>query len=78
MLNHSADDLKDEIIVDPKHEGTVFIIKHLEGTNLNVIIRLALSSDKHGLKNSVMTFFRIRDKNLKKLRKRGKVLYNSE
>lgn len=68
----------DEIIKDLKKVGTVFMIKHLPKTNLNVIARLALDSDEEGLKNSVMTFYRIRNSNLEKLREKNKVLYNSE
>ncbi len=57
----------DYIIEDRKHEGTVFMVKRLTNTNLNVVCRLALDTDEKGLKNSVMTFYRIRDRNLKKL-----------
>lgn len=68
----------DCIIKDEKHAGTVFLIKKLEGTNLNVVVRLVLCSDNDKLKNSVMTFYRIREKNLKKLEKKNKVLYRKE
>ena len=67
----------DEIIKDLKHIGTVFMIKHLPETNLNVVVRLALETEKEGLKNSVMTFYRIRNRNLKKLIEKNKLLYNS-
>ena len=66
------------IIKDLKHKGTVFMIKQLPDTNLNVVVRLALDTDVKGLKNSVMTFFRIRNSNLKKLIKKNKLLYKSE
>ena len=46
------------------------MIKKLENTNLNVVSKLSLTSDTKNLKNSVMTFYRIRAKNLSKLRKR--------
>ena len=65
----------DEIIKDMKNEGTVFFIKNLENTNLNIVIRLVLQTDNSKLKNSVMTFYRIRQKNLVKLEKKNKVLY---
>ncbi len=71
----SAPDL---VIKDQKNAGTVFMIKHLEDTNLNVVVRLALSTDTIGYKNSVMTFYRIRDKNLNKLKNKNKVLYKKE
>ena len=54
------------------------MIKHLENTNLNVVVRLALSTDTIGYKNSVMTFYRIRNKNLNRLINKNKVLYKKE
>lgn len=68
----------DMVIVDEKHEGTVFMIKGLPETNLNVVTRLALDIDDAGRKNSIMTFYRIRDKNLKKIVKKSEVLYKKE
>ena len=70
--------MPNEIIKDTKHTGTVFMVKRLPETNLNVVVRLALETDEKGLKNSVMTFYRIRNSNLKKLRKKNKLLYNQE
>ncbi len=63
------------ILKDEKNEGTVFYVKKIQDTNINVIVRLALEGDPQEYCNSVMTFFRIRDKNLKRLMKRNKVLY---
>lgn len=51
------------------------MIKKLPSINLNVIVRIVLSTDKKGLKNSVMTFYRLRNKNLEKMIKKNKVLY---
>lgn len=68
----------DYIIEDHKHEGTVFMVKRLPDTNLNVVCRLALSTDEKGLKNSVMTFYRIRERNLKKLIEKNQLLYKKE
>ena len=58
------------MLKDEKNTATVFMIKRLPETNLNVIIRVALDTDKDGLKNSVMTFYRLRNKNLEKMTKR--------
>ncbi len=66
----------DLILQDSKHEKTVFMIKRLRDTNINVILRLALQGEDNNLKNSVMTFYRIRDRNLKKLAVNHKILYN--
>lgn len=68
----------DIIIKDLKNSNTVFLIKTLQETNLNVIIKLAVDSDSDDIQNSVMTFFRIRQKNLKKLEKKNKILYKRE
>lgn len=68
----------DYIIKDCKNENTVFMIMKLPNTNLNVVSRLALETDKNGLKNSVMTFYRIRKRNLKKLIDKNAVLYSKE
>ena len=57
----------DYIIKDGKHDGTIFMVKKLEDTNLNVVIRIALETDDKGIMNSVMTFYRIRERNLIKL-----------
>lgn len=68
----------DMIIKDEKHEGTVFMIKKLSETNLNVVVRVVLEVDELGRKNSVMTFYRIRERNLKKLLEKNKLLYKRE
>ena len=65
----------DYIIKDLKHMGTVFMIKEVEECNLNVIVRIVLEKDNKQLKNSVMTFYRLRNRNLEKLMERNGVLY---
>ena len=57
----------DIIVKDGKNKGTIFMIKSLPDTNLNVVVRVVLETDSNKLKNSVMTFYRIRERNLKKL-----------
>lgn len=68
----------DIILKDLKNTGTIFMIKKLPDTNLNVIVRVALETDKRGLKNSIMTFYRIREKNLRKLIEKNILLYKKE
>lgn len=68
----------DLIIKDLKHKGTVFMIKKLPDVNLNVVARLALETDKPKLKNSIMTFYRIRERNLKKIIEKNTLLYKKE
>ena len=68
----------DLIIKDLNHPNTVFMIKRLKNTNLNVIVKLAIKGAEANIKNSVISFYRIRNKNLKKLEKNNKVLYKCE
>lgn len=68
----------DYIIKDCKNRNTVFMIKKLPNANLNVVSKLVLDTDKSGLKNSVMTFYRIRERNLKKLINKNAMLYRKE
>lgn len=68
----------DIIIKDEKNNGTIFMIGKVQESNLNVVVRVALSTDKKGLKNSIMTFYRLREKNLKKILGKNQVLYKKE
>ncbi len=68
----------DYIIKDEKNTATIFMVKRLEDTNFSIVVRVVLSTDKKGLKNSVMTAYRVRDKNLKKLKDKNEVLYKRE
>lgn len=67
----------DYIIKDGKCDGTIFMIKRLIDTNINVVVRVALSTDKKGLKNSVMTSYRLRDRNLKRMMEKNEILYKN-
>lgn len=68
----------DIIVRDAKHEGTIFMVKRLPYTSLNVVVRVVLETDDSRLKNSIMTFYRIRERNLKKLMEKNGVLYKRE
>ena len=68
----------DLILKDKNHLDTALIIKHIQDTNLNVVLKLALAEKDDGLKNSIMTFYRIRDKNVNKLLKKQKTVYKKE
>lgn len=54
------------------------MIKGLENMNLNVVVRLVIDGDNDNFKNSIMTFFRLRQRNLEKMKKRNKILYIKE
>lgn len=68
----------DIIIKDCKNKNTVFMIKKLTDTNLNIVAKLSVETNSENLKNSVMTFYRIREKNLIKLEKKNKTIYKTE
>ncbi len=68
----------DYILKDSKNKDTAMVIKHIENTNINIILKLAVKNDKKHNKNSIMTFYRIRDKNLKKLIEKNKSIYKNE
>jgi hypothetical protein len=79
-MEYSLDVISDPdiIIKDMDHQNSVFMIKRLTETNVNVIVKLITDTDDSEHKNSVMTFYRIRDKNLKKLEDKNKILYKKE
>ncbi len=68
----------DYIVKDQKNDETVFMIKKLETSNLNLVLRLALAKNPQGYKNAVITCYRIRESNLKKLLEKNLTLYKGE
>lgn len=68
----------DIIIKDTKHLGTLFIIKKLDDTNLNVLLRIVMESDNPNFKNSIMTAYQLNDKKVIKLIDKHKLLYKKE
>lgn len=70
----------DYILKDYKNDNTAMVIKHIKdtNTNINIILKLAITDDKIHTKNSIMTFYRVRDKNLRKLQEKNKTIYKKE
>ncbi len=69
----------DFILCDEKNAHTLLFLRRMEQNNLNTIVRLSIAEeDASTLSNSVMTFYRVRDKNLKKLILRNKLIYRRE
>lgn len=64
-----------EIIEDIQNTDTLMFIRKLVNNNLNVIIKLNTTNDIKHQKNSIMTAWIIRNKNLKKLEKKNKIIY---
>lgn len=67
-----------EVLEDLKHKETILLIGKLEKDNLNVVIKLNVVDNERHPKNSVMTAWIIREKNLQKLRKNTQIIYNNE
>lgn len=67
-----------EIIEDIKNSDTVFFIGKLEKNNLNVVVKLNTTNSQKHPQNSVMTAWIIRDRNLKKLQEKNKIIYKDE
>lgn len=67
-----------EVLEDSKNKDTIFLIDKLERSNLNVVVKLNTTNSIEHPKNSVMTAWIIRDRNLKKLREKHKTIYKDE
>lgn len=67
-----------EVLEDLKNKDTLFLIGKLEKNNLNVVVKLKTTNTREHPKNSVMTAWIIRDKNLRKLRGKNKTIYRYE
>jgi len=65
----------DYILKETKKENTIIMIKKINGENINLVIKLATKRDEIHTKNSIMTFYRIREKNLKKLITKNKIIF---
>ena len=70
--------IPDVILKDSKNKNTVFYIKYIEETNLNIVIRLSLETENTGKKNSIITAYRLGTKNLERFKKNNKTLYNRD
>ena len=69
----------DKILEDLNNKDTImFIGKLTPNNNLNVIVKLNITNSKEHPKNSIMTAWIIRDKNLIKLENKNKILYKRE
>lgn len=71
-------EMPDIILKDSKNQNTVFYIKYIEETHLNIVVRLSLEVECSGRKNSVITSYQLGTKTLKRLRKNNKTLYNRD
>ena len=67
--------MPDYILDDMKNPNTAAFIRHVENTNLNVIVKLAIKDNTKGMKSSVITLYPMSDKRLRRLLKKARVLY---
>ena len=61
------------ILKDSKNENTALFIKNIEGKNYNTVIKMNTDKDTK-LENSTITFYKIRDRELKRLLQKSKIL----
>lgn len=71
-------EMPDMILKDSKNHNTVFYIKYIEETHLNIVVRLSLEVEDADRKNSVITSYQLGAKTLKRLKKNNKTLYNRD
>ena len=69
-----------DYIIEDKHPATAMVLKHIveSGEHFRLAIRLATSADNPEYKNSVLTFWKIREKEWNRLIRNKNVLYKSE
>ena len=70
--------MPDLILKDSKNQNTVFCIKYIEETHLNIVVRLSLEVEGADRKNSVITSYQLGAKTLKRLITNNKTLYNKD
>ena len=65
------------ILEDAKNENTAMFVKHIENTNINVVVKLKYRDNDSDLDSSVITMYRLGEKTLKRLIKKNPIVYNS-
>lgn len=70
----------DIVVKDGKNEATAFMIKRLPEANLNVTVKVAVDIKHPEYKNSVITFYRLRNRNLEKMIKKkiNRIIYKKK
>ena len=66
------------ILVDKDDQDTALFIRHVEATNINVVVKIAYAVNSAGRKSSVITMYRLGEKTKKRLLKNSKVIYNDQ
>ncbi len=70
----------DYIILDANHPNTGLVVKRpvSNNTNMQIVLRVATSNDKNGLKNSIISYWNISDKRLRNYLRNKPILYKKE
>lgn len=69
-----------DYILEANKPNTAFILKEIstDGERFQLILRLAVSGDPEGYKNSVITFLKVEEKRYLRYLRTKKILYKSE
>ena len=66
------------ILLDKKDQNTALFIRHVEDTNINVVVKIAYAFENTGRKSSVITMYRLGEKTKARLMKNLKMIYNDQ
>ena len=69
-----------DYILESSKPYTAFVLKEISepGERLQVILRLAVSGDREGYKNSIITFLKVESKRYLRYLRTKKILYKAE
>ncbi len=67
--------LPDVILEDHKHSNTAMFIRHIEETNVNVIVKIACSNESSAWESSVITMYRLSEKKKEKIMRQNVIIY---
>ena len=68
----------DIILEDCKHPHTAMFIRHIEETNVNVIVKVAYADSNSDLESSVITMYQLNEKKIEKMIKKNVLIYKNE
>ena len=74
----AAIEMPNIILVDQKDQDTALFIRHVEATNINVVVKIAYAVQNTGRKSSVITMYRLGEKTKARLMKKLKMIYNDQ
>ena len=66
----------DYVLRDDRNDRTAAFIRHAEGSNLNVVVKLAVANEE-GKMSSIITLYPISPKRLKRLLRKEMIIYKA-